>query len=465
MTKISERESLIAQLRVAEELSLRKKRESFKKFVKYIMPDYTMKDFHKYIIERLQAFEAGEIKKMMILLPVQHGKSQIASRIFPPYLLGKNPDRMIGHVTYNDTFAQKFNRQIQRYMDSEKYLRLFPETKLNGSKITGVHAANYARNNHTFEIVDKKGSLITVGRDGQITGLPIDILIIDDLYKNREEATSEAVSEKIWTNYNDVFLTRLHNDSQQLIMNTRWDENDLVGRILKQEPSDWEQIIFPAIKTEDQVPYDKRETGEALWPEKHSKDRIIKISKTNKTTFNSLYQQDPQPNEEILIYPHVVVIEEFPKVEFKYWGLDFGFTNDPTALIKCAHDEKNSYFDECHYHPGTPMAEIAKVLLANGYQTGEPVFCDHVEAHIVELRQLGIFAVPAMKGPGSVGAGILKMKERTIHVTRRSVNMLAERKKYQWITYGTIITNQPKDEHNHAWDGARYGNFAQTMRG
>jgi hypothetical protein len=462
---MNEHDHILMQARISQELLRRKAKQTYRTYVRYIKEDYTMKWFHAYICEKLDQFVQGKIKKMMILMPVQHGKSEIASRLFPSYMLGQNPDSRIGLVTYNDTFAQKFNRQIQRYMDSEKYIRIFPDTKLNNSKITGVHRDNYARNNHTFEMVDRKGGMITVGRDGQITGLPIDVLIIDDLYKNREEATSQAVSEKIWTDYNDVFLTRLHNDSQQLIMNTRWDEADLVGRLLKQEANDWEVITFPAIKTADVVPYDKRKEGEALWPEKHSLERILRVKEKQQVTFNSLYQQDPQPNTELLIYPSIVVIPEFPQhLEKKYWGLDFGFTNDPTALIKCGHDEENSYYHECHYSPGTPMKYIKESLVANGWQYGEIVYCDHVDANIVELRRLGVTAVPAIKGPGSLQAGIVKMKERKIHVTATSLNMLLERRKYQWKTYGTIITNEPIDQWNHCWDGARMGTFTSTFR-
>lgn len=461
---ITEQAELLIKIKIAEELIKRKAREHYCTYIRYIKPDYSMQFFHRYIADRLEAFARGEIKKMMILMPVQHGKSEIASRLFPSYVLGRDPDKRLALVTYNDTFAQKFNRQIQRYMDNEKYVRLFPETKLNGSKVTGVHRENYSRNNHIFEMVDREGSIITVGRDGQITGLPVDMLIIDDLYKNREEATSQAVSEKIWTDYNDVFLTRLHNDSQQLIMNTRWDEADLVGRLLQSEPDEWEIIKFPAIKNADQVPYDSRKEGEVLWSEKHSLQRILDIKRKQPVTYNSLYDQDPRPNSEILIYPEVVIIPEFPETDKKYWGLDFGFTNDPTALIKCAHDENNSYYDECHYSAGTPMKYIKESLIANGWKSNEPVYCDHKDSNIAELRLLGIQAFPAIKGPGSVEAGIQKMKERIIHVTARSHNMLLERKKYVWITYGTIITNVPVDKWNHAWDGARYGTYSKTFK-
>jgi hypothetical protein len=352
-------------------------------------------------------------------------------------------------------------------MDNEKYFSLFPEARLNGSKVAGTRFDNFARNNHTFDIVEKKGNLITVGRGGQITGLPLDVLIIDDLYKDREEATSQTVSEKIWTNYNDVFLTRLHNDSQQLIMNTRWDEADLVGRLLLQEASEWEVIVFPAIKTADEVSYDNRKEGEALWPEKHSLERLLKVKEKTEVTFNSLYQQDPKPNSQLLVYPSIIVCDEFPAfIDSPFWGVDFGFTNDPTAVIKCGIEGDNAYYDECSYAPGIPMKVVKEILFANGYQQGQPVWCDWTEgqSNIAELNRIGVSAFPAIKGPGSVKAGIIKMKERNIHVTRRSVNMKLEQTKYQWVTYGTIITNEPEDKWNHCWDGARMATYTKFFR-
>lgn len=457
---------LRTQVRLGQEMIRRQSQRRFSTFVKGMKADYDMQWFHRHICEKLDEFEEGGIKKLMILLPPQHGKSELASRLYPSYSLGRNPNKRIGMVTYNDTFAKKFNRQIQRYIDTDKYYRIFPNTRLNNSKITGIRRDNFARTNNVFEVVDKEGSVVTVGRDGQMTGLPIDLLVLDDLYKNREEAISQQVNEKIWTDYNDVFLTRLHNRSQQLIMNTRWDEFDLSGRLLAGEFDQWQVIKFPAIRTEDIADYDPRKVGEALWPGRHSLERLLHVQKTNETTFNSLYQQDPKPNTALLIYPEVIEIDAWPSdIDKKFWGLDFGFTSDPSALIKGAVHYDSSFFEELLYEPGVPMRHIATLLRESGYRDGELVYCDHVPANIAELRRLGIAAVPAIKGDGSINAGIVKMKEFKIHVTRRSVNMLQERRRYQWVTVGTLITNEPIDKYNHCWDGARYGLHGHFFHG
>lgn len=460
------RKVLIEQILAAQELLIRHARTDFNPFVKYIKPDYDMQWFHAYICSKLNQFAAGKIKKLMILLPPQHGKTELATRLFPPFLLGNNPDLRIAISSYSDTIASGFNRAIQRNIDNEAYALVFPETKLNYSKIFGTNYDNFSRTEHKFEIVKRKGSLKTVGRGGSLTSEPVDIGIIDDLYKDREEAKSLTVSESAWSWYVDVFRTRLHNDSQQLIMNTRWDENDLCGRLLVEEPGEWEVIKFPGIRTEDVNDYDPRKEGEALWPQKHSLEKILSQKKLSQVSYNSLYQQDPKPNTDILIYTNWISIPAWPdNIESITWGLDFGKTVGINALIKAAVVGDDIYFKECLYASGVPMSEIKKVLVANGYKEGQLVYCDHMPGKIAELRTLGVTAFPALKGEGSIDAGITKLKEYTCHYTQESINLKTELNNYQWVCYGKIITNQPVDEFNHLLDACRYAIYSRYFKG
>src|ERR1044072_1590173 len=187
---MTQRNRLIQAIEAAQTLLTRKSRNSFTSFVKYLKEDYDMQWFHAYICEKLNQFAQGKIKKLMILLPPQHGKTELATRLFPPYLLGRNPDLKVAIASYADNIASGFNRAIQRNIDNEAYGKVFPDTKLNYSKIFGTNYDNFSRTEHKFEIVTKKGSLKTVGRGGPLTSEPVDIGIIDDLYKGREEAKS-----------------------------------------------------------------------------------------------------------------------------------------------------------------------------------------------------------------------------------------------------------------------------------
>lgn len=465
---------LVRAVSIAAELVRRKSKDQFKTFVRYIKPDYEMEWFHRVICDKLQAFAEGRIKKIMILMPPQCGKSQLATRLLPPYILGKNPDIKVVIASYSDTMVQGFNRDIQRIIDSQDYYNVFPETTLQGSRFVKDSSTYYARNYHEFEIVKHRGSIKTVGRGGALTGSQVDIGIIDDLYKDRSEAKSMTVSQATWEWYTDVFQTRLHNNSQQLIMNTRWDQDDLAGRLIEREGDQWDIIKFPAIKTQDIVDYDSRKEGEVLWPSRHSLQRMLDVKAKNQVTFNSLYQQDPKPNTEILIFPDWIEIPEWPTVpdingnpvplQVMSWGLDFGKTTGINALVKHSINGENAYFEEVCYEPGLSSKSIVDLLRHNGYVPGVPVYCDHMPTKIAELRRLQIAAYAAVKGEGSIQAGITKLREFKCHYTKRSVNMRMELANYQNVTYGNVITNIPVDDYNHLLDANRYANYSTSFR-
>lgn len=271
-------------------------------FTQVTYPGYTANWHHVEYAKKLDAFVRGDIKNLMVFMPPQHGKSELCSRRMPAKLLGNDPDLRIAIISYNHIFASKFNRDIQRIIDSEQYRRLFPDTTLNAQNIRTV-VGNYLRNADEFEVVGHRGGLVSVGVGGGLTGRPVDILIIDDPYKSQKDAWSPTIRRSIQDWYDTVALTRLHNKSRQLLTLTRWHEDDLAGRILKSEPEKWETVKFPAIKEGGPLPYDPRLPGEALWPEVHSLERMEAVKKRNAFVFQAMYQQDPKPAEGLLFPP------------------------------------------------------------------------------------------------------------------------------------------------------------------
>lgn len=113
-------------------------------------------------------------------------------------------------------------------------------------------------------------------------------------------AWSSTVRQNISDWYDSVADSRLHNDSQQLIVYTRWHHEDLAGELLKKERDEWDVCIFPAIKEGEPTEIDPRKEGEPLWPERHSLDKLIKSRDRNPHVFRSLYQQDPKPKEGLM---------------------------------------------------------------------------------------------------------------------------------------------------------------------
>lgn len=268
-------------------------------FTKYTNPNYSDTWFHTLYANKLNDFAAGKIKKLAVFIPPQHGKSEISTRRLPAFLLGKNPNIRIAIVSYNAPFARKFNREIQRIIDSDEYREVFPKTTLNGSNVSTV-AGGWLRNADECEIVGHRGSFKAVGVGGALTGMPVDVLIMDDLYKDAMSAWSSTVRGNIEDWYATVADTRLHNDSQQLIVYTRWHHEDLAGKLLKREGYDWEVCVFPALKIGDPTESDPREDGEPLWPEKHSRAKLLKSRDRDPHVFESLYQQNPKPRQGLM---------------------------------------------------------------------------------------------------------------------------------------------------------------------
>ena len=165
-------------------------------FTRHTLPSFAPAPFHIAYYEVLTRFAMGEIKKLMITMPPQHGKSEGATRRLPAFVLGQDPDKRIAIVSYNAIKARKFNRELQRIMDDDRYYELFPQTLLAGQasyQEQGRRSRNYARNSDECEIVGYQGSFKTIGVGGSLTGEPVDILIMDDLYKDASSAWSPII--------------------------------------------------------------------------------------------------------------------------------------------------------------------------------------------------------------------------------------------------------------------------------
>lgn len=285
-------------------------RRYFHSFFSYVTEPkgYVTKQFHKVIASKLQSLYNGEIKRLMLFVPPQHGKTTLSTECFPAWYLGKAPDTRIIVGAYSADYASKLNRNIQRLMTGREYKNIFHESKLNEKNVSTDSHGAYLRNSTIFEIVGYAGSVRTAGRDGGVTGNPADVLIFDDFIKNAEEANSGTLREKMWEGYESDFETRMHNDSRVVFTITRWHEDDVAGRLLKRdgEVKDgglWDVVRFEAIKETD-YEYDEREQGEALFPERHGKERLLKIQRDSPTMFQSLYQQNPTKKEGNIIKEH-----------------------------------------------------------------------------------------------------------------------------------------------------------------
>ena len=298
------------------ETGKRKARKNVLNFTEFTLSGFKTEDFHRQYYNLLQMFADGDIKRLMITMPPQHGKSEGSTRRLPAFMLGKNPDTKIAVASYNTPFASKFNRDVQRIIDTEEYKDVFPETILNSSNVVTV-SSNYLRNSNEFEIVNKLGGLKSVGRGGALTGSKVDVMIMDDLYKDYAEGNSPTIRESVWDWYISVVKTRLHNSSQELIVFTRWHEEDLIGMLqdigkvhevndiseiehLSRKDDEWIKVNFSAIKEGNPTPLDPRNNGEPLWQSVHNLEKLISIKEMDIEKFECLYQGNPKSAEGML---------------------------------------------------------------------------------------------------------------------------------------------------------------------
>ena len=358
-------------------------------FTRHTLPAFAPAPFHLAYYEVLTRFAMGEIKKLMITMPPQHGKSEGATRRLPAFVLGQDPDKRIAIVSYNAIKARKFNRELQRIMDDDRYYELFPQTLLAGQasyQEQGRRSRNYARNSDECEIVGYQGSFKTIGVGGSLTGEPVDMLIMDDLYKDASSAWSPVIRQNVADWYDTVASTRLHNDSQQLLVFTRWHMEDLAGRLLEQEgiydpienPQGWLLISFPAIQNRPPSEQDPRVEGEPLWPERHSLEKLLEIKGRSPTVFESLYQQNPQPSQG-LMYEEFTCYTDLPSRSYSVAYIDAA---DSGADYLCAlfykEAEDGNYITDVLYTKD-PM-EVTETTLTYMLQQHQVKRC-HIESN------------------------------------------------------------------------------------
>jgi predicted phage terminase large subunit-like protein len=243
---------------------------------------------------------AGEIpvrtQYFMLSVPPQHGKSMHITETFPSYFLGHFPNEGVIEVSYNSSFAEKFGSKNKDKM--EQY----------GKDLFGVEVATDTKAKDEWAVaVDGKktrGGMISRGIMAGITGSSWgDCVIIDDPIKNREEANSGTYRDKMFDEWKDSISTRIHPGAIVILINTRWHEDDLWGRLLDPmygKPLPWVVTNLPLECDETHIEKEGnplgREIGEPLWPDRYGKE-FVEERKAYPTSFNALFQGRPTSQE------------------------------------------------------------------------------------------------------------------------------------------------------------------------
>jgi predicted phage terminase large subunit-like protein len=250
-------------------------------FCAHMDPTYEQTRHTDAVCAHLEAIERRDIRNLIIALPPRHSKTYHMSERYPAWSMGRSPRQQMILVSYGADLAERNSRRARALLME----KVWP--------FKGVELSKASHSVAQWE-TNQGGIVSAVGVGGAITGFGSDRMIVDDYFKNREEADSEANREALWLWWQEVATTRRMPGGTKVVGATRWHEDDLIGRILNSKgAADWTVLVLPAIAEEDD-PLGRAE-GEALWPERFPISELPSVAKDEMTeaSFASLYQQHP----------------------------------------------------------------------------------------------------------------------------------------------------------------------------
>lgn len=343
-------------------------------FIKRFRPNYLAGWVHEDICRRLERFmnevEAKKEPRLLLCVPVRHGKSEIGSRHFAPWILGHHPDWEIIAASGAQSLATSFSRYIRDLMRSDVYRALFPETALDP---TSQSVENW---NTTGG-----GGYLAAGVGTMITGRGASVLILDDVVKDAEAADSQVIRDNTWEWYLSTALSRLAPGGGVVVIMTHWNEDDLAGRLMMMNEMDdggdrFEVVRYPAINDQGDeyiLPDDSiaqlppgstipigarltREMNTALHPARYTLEALLRRKATyaalgQQRWWAALYQQAPAIDDGVFFrkemfkfYTHEPHLLE--RAVYQAW--DFAITEDQqsdyTVCVTGIQDVDNNLF-------------------------------------------------------------------------------------------------------------------------
>lgn len=260
--------------------------------------------------------------------------SELCTKRFAAWFAGRHPDLDIMVATYNEKFAQDFAKDVRDIFNSPRFKQAFPEfgTTIASTEHIRTHAG---------------GNLYFLGRRSSTTGRGANLILVDDPTKDDKEVRYSTFREDVWQWFSQTLLTRRHNDKAAIVISqTRWHEDDVVGRIT--DPSNpayskkfhegFKVVNLPSIAENDDPL--GRKPGEALWPERFGLGYLEEMREANPVSFAALYQCDPTPDDGVFYMADGIFeydVSELPKNLRMYCVSDHAVStqnhNDPSVLL------------------------------------------------------------------------------------------------------------------------------------
>lgn len=276
---------------VVDEITRRKEakaaREDLIAFCQKMQPDYKVGKHHRILADLLMNIAAGKQDRICVNIPPRHGKSQLVSIYFPAWFLGKYPDKKVLMVSHTTDLAVDFGRKVRNLIDTPIYKQIFPTVTLaQDNKSAGRWNTNVG------------GEYFACGVGSALAGRGADLLLVDDPHNEQDIINGNFdVFEKAYEWFTYGARTRLMPGGRVAIVQTRWHQDDLTGRVVRDmtqndEADQYEVVEFPAIFNEN------TDHESALWPEWLSL-ASLRQTKASMPVFqwNAQYQQNPTAEE------------------------------------------------------------------------------------------------------------------------------------------------------------------------
>ena len=267
--------------------------DSLTTFAESMQAGYRAARVHRLLAAKLEDCVRRKIRRLCVSIAPRHGKSRLTSVMLPAWALTKNPRLEIIQASYSAELAESFSLATKAVLSGEAYASLFPailNPETNRSKWWGTRAG---------------GSYFATGVGGGATGRGADLMILDDLFKSREDAGSAAQRELVWNWFCSTAVPRLSPEGVLVAIGTRWHEDDLIGRLTRPERVEQfrevglgdEAFEFLSIEAICETPESDplhRDFGKALWPERWPVTRLEAIkAQIGPAEFAALYQARP----------------------------------------------------------------------------------------------------------------------------------------------------------------------------
>jgi predicted phage terminase large subunit-like protein len=296
-----------------------KARDNFMPFVNEMWEEFIHGKHHSIIAKKFEKIATGECKRLIINMPPRHTKSEFGSYLLPAWLMGRRPTLKIMQTTHTAELAFRFGRKVRNLMLSEEYKKVFPGVSLSAdSQAAGRWETS------------KGGEYFAAGVGGAVTGRGADLLIIDDPH-SEQDALSPSALEHAYEWYTSGPRQRLQPGGSIVLIMTRWAENDLTGKLIKQQGRDiladkWEVIEFPAILPDSDKP---------LWGEFWGiKDLLAVKGSLSISKWEAQWQQNPTSEQSAILkrdWWQKYEQEEPPELEYVMQSYDTAYSKQTNS--------------------------------------------------------------------------------------------------------------------------------------